>query len=51
MSQKRIESAKLALYSSSSRQRNTTVSPNIEKKKKIGDYLLLSTIVGEHLVK
>ena len=34
----------MILYSSSSRQRNTTVSPNIEKKKRIGDYLLLSTI-------
>ena len=44
MSQKRIETAKFVLYSSSSRQRNTTVSPNVEKKKKIGDYLLLSTI-------
>ena len=44
MSQKRIEATKIVLYSSSSRQRNTTVSPNIEKRKKIGDYLLLSTI-------
>ena len=43
MSQKKLEK-KLILYSSSSRQRNTTVSPNIEQKKKIGDYLLLSTI-------
>ena len=51
MSQKRIEATKIVLYLSSSRQRNTTVSPNIEKRKKIGDYLLLSTIGREHLVK
>ena len=44
MSQKRIEPAKLMLYSSSSRQRNTSVSPSLPKNKKIGDYLLLSTI-------
>ena len=45
MSQKRIDSAKYVLYSSSSRQkRNTTFSPNKDKNKKIGDYLLLSTI-------
>ena len=43
MSQKKLET-KLILYSSSSRQRNTTVSPTLEKNKKIGDYLLLSTI-------
>ena len=45
MSQKRIDNAKYVLYSSSSRQkRNTTFSPNKDKNKKIGDYLLLSTI-------
>ena len=45
MSKKRIDTGKLILYSSSSRQRrNTTISPNIDKNKKIGDYLLLSTI-------
>jgi 5'-AMP-activated protein kinase catalytic alpha subunit len=43
MSLKRIDN-KLILYSSSSRQRRNTISPNIEKNKKIGDYLLLSTI-------
>ena len=43
MSLKRIDN-KLSLYSSSSRQRRNTISPNIEKNKKIGDYLLLSTI-------
>ena len=43
MSLKRIDN-KLVLYSSSSRQRRNTISPNIEKNKKIGDYLLLSTI-------
>ena len=44
MFQKRIETAKLFLYCSSSRQRNSTVSPNLEKRKKIDIYLLLSTI-------
>ena len=44
MSLKRIENNKMTLYSSSSRQRRNTISPNIEKNKKIGDYLLLSTI-------
>ena len=44
MSQKLLEANKLMLYSSSSRQRNRTVSPNITKNKIIGDYLLLSTI-------
>ena len=45
MSQKRIDNAKYVLYSSSSRhKRNTTFSPNKDKNKKIGDYLLLSTI-------
>ena len=43
MSLKKIDN-KLVLYSSSSRQRRNTISPNIEKNKKIGDYLLLSTI-------
>ena len=45
MSQKRIDNSKYVLYSSSSRQkRSTTFSPNKDKNKKIGDYLLLSTI-------
>ena len=44
MSLKRIDNNKFNLYSSSSRQRRNTISPNIEKNKKIGDYLLLSTI-------
>ena len=43
MSLKKLET-KFILYSSSSRQRNTTVSPTLEKNKTIGDYLLLSTI-------
>ena len=44
MSLKQIEPTKLMLYSSSSRQRNNTISPNMENNKRIGDYLLLSTI-------
>ena len=44
MSLKRIDNTKMTPYSSSSRQRRNTISPNIEKNKKIGDYLLLSTI-------
>ena len=44
MSLKQIEPTKLLLYSSSSRQRNSTISPNMENNKRIGDYLLLSTI-------
>ena len=44
MSQKKLDVKKLALYSSSSRQRNTTYSPNLGKHKQIGEYLLLSTI-------
>ena len=44
MSQRKLDAIKLSLYSSSSRQRNTTYSPNINKHKQIGEYLLLSTI-------
>ena len=44
MSLKQLEPTKLMLYSSSSRQRNNTISPNMENNKRIGDYLLLSTI-------
>ena len=44
MSQKRIDTSKLISYTSSSRRRRNTISPNLEKNKKIGDYLLLSTI-------
>ena len=44
MSLKQIEPTKLLLYSSSSRQRNSTISPNMDNNKRIGDYLLLSTI-------
>ena len=44
MSQKQIEPTKILLYSSSSRQRNSTISPNMDNNKRIGDYLLLSTI-------
>ena len=44
MSLKQLEPVKLMLYSSSSRQRNSTISPNMENNKRIGDYLLLSTL-------
>ena len=44
MSLKQLEPTKLMLYSSSSRQRNSTISPNMDNNKRIGDYLLLSTI-------
>ena len=44
MSLRQIEPTKLLLYSSSSRQRNSTISPNMDNNKRIGDYLLLSTI-------
>ena len=44
MSLKQLEQTKLLLYSSSSRQRNSTISPNFENNKRIEDYLLLSTI-------
>ena len=44
MSLKQLEPSKLLLYSSSSRQRNSTISPNMDNNKRIGDYLLLSTI-------
>ena len=44
MSLKQLEPTKLLLYSSSSRQRNSTISPNLENNKRIEDYLLLSTI-------
>ena len=39
-----IDPAKLILCSSSARQRNSTISPNMENDKRIGDYLLLSTL-------
>ena len=44
MSFKQLEPAKFMIYSSSSRQRNSTISPNMDNNRRIGDYLLLSTI-------